>query len=137
MRSNCNASSATGHSHTWSRAEGRGRACLAVPSVRPAQGIRCQGCSQGYLGACPVTVVVTLRRRYCCRVGVVTKGTREQNQETVGMSTRAAPWLAWSLWTITVALTALSALLVVLSLSRPNAAVFEWWFGNTFVVIDA
>jgi hypothetical protein len=26
---------------------------------------------------------------------------------------------------------------VVLSLSHPNTPVFEWWFGNTFVVIDA
>ena len=53
------------------------------------------------------------------------------------MSRRAATRLAWSLWTITVALTALSALLVVLSLSHPNTPVFEWWYGNTFVVIDA
>jgi hypothetical protein len=36
-----------------------------------------------------------------------------------------------------VALTALSALLVFLSLSHPNTPVFEWWYGNTFVVIDA
>jgi hypothetical protein len=53
------------------------------------------------------------------------------------MSRRAATRMAWSLWTITVALTALSALLVVLSLSHPNTPVFDWWFGNTFVVIDA
>jgi hypothetical protein len=53
------------------------------------------------------------------------------------MSRRASSRLAWSLWAITVALTALSALLVVLSLSRPNTPVFDWWFGNTFVVIDA
>jgi hypothetical protein len=53
------------------------------------------------------------------------------------MSRRAATRMAWSLWTITVALTALSALLVVLSLSHPDTPVFEWWFGNTFVVIDA
>jgi hypothetical protein len=53
------------------------------------------------------------------------------------MSHRAASRLAWSLWAITVALTGLSALLVVLSLSHPNTPVFEWWFGNTFVVIDA
>ena len=53
------------------------------------------------------------------------------------MSRRAATRLAWSLWTITVALIALSALLVVLSLSHPNTPVFEWWYGNTFVVIDA
>jgi len=36
-----------------------------------------------------------------------------------------------------VALVALSALLVVLSLSHPNTPVCKWWFGNTFVVIDA
>jgi hypothetical protein len=53
------------------------------------------------------------------------------------MSRRAATRLAWSLWAITVALTALSAILVVLSLSRPNTPVFHWWFGNTFIVIDA
>jgi hypothetical protein len=53
------------------------------------------------------------------------------------MSRRAVTWMAWSLWAITVAFTALSALLVVLSLSHPNTPVFEWWFGNTFVVIDA
>jgi hypothetical protein len=53
------------------------------------------------------------------------------------MSRRAATRAAWSLWAISVALTALSALLVVLSLSHPNTPVFEWWFGNTFVVIDA
>ena len=53
------------------------------------------------------------------------------------MSRRAATRIAWSLWAITVALTALSALLVVVSLSHPNTPVFEWWFGNTFVVIDA
>jgi two-component system, NarL family, sensor kinase len=53
------------------------------------------------------------------------------------MSRRAATRLAWPLWAITVALTALSALLVVLSLSHPNTPVFEWWFGNTLIVIDA
>ena len=53
------------------------------------------------------------------------------------MSTRTATRLAWSLWAITVALTGLSALLVLLSLSHPDTPVFEWWFGNTFIVIDA
>jgi hypothetical protein len=53
------------------------------------------------------------------------------------MSRRAATLTAWSLWVITVALTALSALLVVVSLSHPNTPVFQWWYGNTFVVIDA
>jgi hypothetical protein len=67
----------------------------------------------------------------------VTEGTKEQGRGIGGISARAASRLAWSLWTTTVALTALSALLVVLSLSHPNTPVFEWWFGNTFVVIDA
>jgi hypothetical protein len=53
------------------------------------------------------------------------------------MNRRAASRLAWSLWALTVSLTALSALLVVLSLSHSNAPVFGWWFGNTFIVIDA
>jgi two-component system NarL family sensor kinase len=53
------------------------------------------------------------------------------------MSRRAASRLAWSLWAITVALAALSLLLVVLSLSQPNIPLFDWWFGNTFIVIDS
>ena len=53
------------------------------------------------------------------------------------MSRRAASRLAWSLWAITATLTTLSALLVVLGLSHPNTPIFAWWFGNTFVVIDA
>ena len=67
----------------------------------------------------------------------MTEGTKEQGRGIGGISARAASRLAWSLWTTTVALTALSALLVVLSLSHPNTPIFEWWYGNTFVVIDA
>ena len=67
----------------------------------------------------------------------MTEGAKEQDHDIGGISIRAASRLAWALWAITVALTALSALLVVLSLSHPNTPVFEWWFGNTFVVIDA
>jgi len=53
------------------------------------------------------------------------------------MSRRAVAWLAWSLWTITLALTALSLLLLALNLSRPNTHIFDWWLGNSLVVIDA
>jgi hypothetical protein len=52
------------------------------------------------------------------------------------MSPRAAPWLAWSLWMLTVALTGLSLFLLALNLSHPNTHVFDWWLGNTTVVID-
>jgi hypothetical protein len=49
------------------------------------------------------------------------------------MSHRAA---AWSLWTLTVTLTGLSILLLVLNLSHPNTPGFDWWLGNTTVVVD-
>ncbi len=52
------------------------------------------------------------------------------------MSARAAR-LAWSLWTLTLALTSLSLLLLTLNLSRPHAHIFDWWLGNTTIVIDA
>ena len=52
------------------------------------------------------------------------------------MSRRAAAWLAWSLWALSVALTALSLLLLAMNLSHPNTHIFDWWLGNTFVVID-
>src|SRR5215213_6719947 len=53
------------------------------------------------------------------------------------MSTRTASWLAWSLWALSVALTALSLLLLVLIRSHPGIHVFDWWLGNSLVVIDA
>jgi hypothetical protein len=52
------------------------------------------------------------------------------------MSTRAATWLAWSLWALTVALTGLSLVLLALNLSHLNTHIFDWWLGNTTVVID-
>ncbi len=52
------------------------------------------------------------------------------------MSRRAAARLAWSLWALSVALTALSLLLLALSLSRPNTPIFDWWLGNTLIVVD-
>jgi hypothetical protein len=52
------------------------------------------------------------------------------------MSSRAASQLAWSLWAVTVTLTALSLLLLVRIRSHPGAPIFDWWLGNSTVVID-
>src|SRR5215218_2416792 len=52
------------------------------------------------------------------------------------MSTRTASWLAWSLWALSVALTALSLLLLVLIRSHPGIHVFDFWLGNSLIVID-
>src|SRR5215210_758485 len=66
----------------------------------------------------------------------MTEGAKEQGPGVVGMSARAATWLAWSLWTISVVLTALSLLLLVLNLSHPGTHIFDWWLGNATIVID-
>jgi hypothetical protein len=52
------------------------------------------------------------------------------------MNYRTATWLAWSLWTLSVALTTLSLVLLVLIRSHPGIHVFDWWLGNSLVVID-
>ncbi|MDQ3375341.1 MAG: hypothetical protein M3533_00380 [Actinomycetota bacterium] len=52
------------------------------------------------------------------------------------MSARAV-WLAWSLWALSLELTSLSLLLLALNLSHPNTHIFDWWLGNTTIVIDA
>ena len=52
------------------------------------------------------------------------------------MSKRTATWLAWSMWTLSLAMTAVSLLLLTLSLSHPTAHVFDWWLGNSLVVVD-
>jgi hypothetical protein len=67
----------------------------------------------------------------------VTQGTKEQGRGIGRITPRAASWLAWSLWALSVALTALSLLLLVLIRSHPGTHIFEWWFGNSLVVIDA
>src|SRR5829696_835762 len=53
------------------------------------------------------------------------------------MSNRTASWLAWSLWALSVALTTLSLVLLALIRSHPGIHVFDWWLGNSLVVIDA
>ncbi len=52
------------------------------------------------------------------------------------MSYRAAARLAWSLCAFSLALTALALLLLALNLSQPNTHVFDWWVGNTLIVVD-
>jgi len=51
------------------------------------------------------------------------------------MSRRTASWLAWSLWALSVALTALSLLFLALSLSHPDADIFDHWVDSTLVAI--
>ena len=53
------------------------------------------------------------------------------------MNYRTATWLAWSLWALSVTLTALSLLLLALIRSHPGIHVFDWWLGNSTIVIDA
>ncbi len=60
----------------------------------------------------------------------------EQDRGVRGQSARAASRLAWSLWALAFALTALSLVLLALNLSHPNTPVFDWWLGNSTVVID-
>ncbi len=47
------------------------------------------------------------------------------------MSRRTATWLAWSMCALSLVLTALSLLLLTLSLSYPNAHIFDFWLENT------
>ena len=53
------------------------------------------------------------------------------------MSRRTATWLAWSLWALSVALTTLSLVLLVRIRSHPGTHVFDFWLGNSTIVIDA
>jgi hypothetical protein len=40
------------------------------------------------------------------------------------------------MWALSLILTALSLLLLALNLSHPNTHVFDWWLGNSLVVVD-
>ncbi len=55
---------------------------------------------------------------------------------TAWMSRRIAGRLAWSLWALCVTLTMLSLLLLALTRAHPGAHIFDWWLGNSTVVID-
>src|SRR5215213_4242108 len=83
-----------------------------------------------------VTVAVTLGRRQCCRVRVVTEGTRKQGRGLDRISLRTAAWLAGSLWALSITLTGLSLVLLALNLSHPGTHIFDWWLGNATIVID-
>jgi two-component system NarL family sensor kinase len=52
------------------------------------------------------------------------------------MNYRTATWLAWSLWALSVALTTLSLLLLALIRSHPGTHIFDFWLGNSLIVID-
>jgi hypothetical protein len=52
------------------------------------------------------------------------------------MSRRTTGRIAWSVCALSLALTALALLLLALNLSQPNTHIFDWWFGNTLIVID-
>jgi hypothetical protein len=52
------------------------------------------------------------------------------------MSLHTASWLAWLLWALSLVLTALALLLLALILSQPNTHIFDWWVGNTLIVVD-
>ena len=67
----------------------------------------------------------------------MTEGTSEQARGSGGITRRNAAWLAWSLWALAFALTTLSLVLLVLNLSHLGTHVFDWWFVNALVVIDA
>jgi hypothetical protein len=61
----------------------------------------------------------------------------ERGRGFSGINRSTAVWLAWSLWALAFALTGLSLLLHFLNLSHPGTHVFDWWIGNSLVVIDA
>jgi len=52
------------------------------------------------------------------------------------MSRRTTGRIAWSVWALSLALIALALLHLALNLSQPNTHIFDWWFGNSFIVID-
>ena len=64
--------------------------------------------------------------------------TREQGRPVVvgGSRTRAAAWLAWSICAISLALTALGLLFLVMSQSRGDAPVFDYWLLNTVIAVS-
>ena len=66
----------------------------------------------------------------------MTTGAKEQGRGVGGISRPTAFWLAWSLWALSVALTALSLVLLALIRAHPGIHVFDFWLGNSLVVID-
>ena len=69
-----------------------------------------------------VTVVVTFRLRWCCRVPVVAQGTSEQDVESARASTHAASWLAWSLAGLCLVMAVATTVLSVLPRPIPRGS---------------
>ncbi len=66
----------------------------------------------------------------------MTEGTNQQGRRVGERSRHGAARLAWSLWALAVALTGLSLLILVMNLSVSGTHVFDWWLGNSLVVVD-
>jgi hypothetical protein len=66
----------------------------------------------------------------------VIEGARARGRGIGGITPRTASWLAWSLWALSVALTSLSLLLLAMIRSHPGTHIFDWWLGNSTIVID-
>ena len=62
------------------------------------------------------------------------EASRQQSRGIGGISTRAAPWLAWAVCTLSLALTALTFLLIALNLSL-NAPIFFYWSESTIIAV--
>ena len=50
------------------------------------------------------------------------------------MSSRTA---AWGMWVLSSVLTALSILLLVLTFSRPNVEIFDYWVESTVIPLSS
>jgi hypothetical protein len=67
---------------------------------------------------------------------------REQSRTVGGLSTRAAPLLAWSIWALSIVLVGLGLLFQILNLSEPSVPIYAHWaestlFGVGFPTIGA
>jgi ABC-type transport system involved in multi-copper enzyme maturation permease subunit len=56
---------------------------------------------------------------------------REQSRRVGGLSTRAAPLLAWSIWALSIVLVGLGLLFHVRNLSQPNLPIYAHWAEST------
>jgi hypothetical protein len=63
----------------------------------------------------------------------VTAEEREQGRGVDGLSTRAAPWLAWSIWALSIALVGLGLLFHIWNRSEPSVPVYGHWVEGTLL----
>jgi hypothetical protein len=57
----------------------------------------------------------------------VTAEVREQSRRVGGLSTRAAPLLAWSIWALSIVLVGLGLVFQILNLSEPSLPIYAHW----------